>query len=109
MQTSSSSERHEKKSKRKMNVVFAPRYTLRRPKIARMLSWSSWESSCMRWAHRLVGAGNRDGVVDLLAGSGAEVLLLLFPWHLGHEWAALVLFWHRRGRRARSLSARGFH
>ena len=45
---------------------------------------------------RLVGAGNWNGVVDLLAGSGTEVLLLLFSWNFGHERTALVLFWHRR-------------
>lgn len=50
----------------------------------------------MRWAHWLVGAGNGNGVVNLLAGGGTEVLLLLFSWHLGHEWTALVLFWHGR-------------
>lgn len=41
-----------------------------------MPSRSSLETSRVRWTQWLVSAGNRNGIVDLLAGSGTEVLLL---------------------------------
>jgi hypothetical protein len=99
VQTPRANDRQDKEMKceRKFHVVFvAPLKTHYASQISREPSKLSLKTSCMRRAVWLVSAGNRHGIVHLLAGSSTEVILLLFSRHLCHERTALFMFGHWR-------------